>query len=207
MLLPVKAGAEALDRTDDLAQAWLFAGDSGAEVIVSTTADLGYSTFMKQAVDYAWAHNVVMVESSNDFNSIDHQGGMFHQHVLPGNGLVANAHGIPSLGGSQNALITTYRSRSGETSWGTHNMFSGATEGGSTSESTPTVGGVMALVRAYGREAAARHLIRRPLTNDEAIQVVRATASDVNDPRSNWPSKPGWDLQFGYGRPNVYRAI
>src|SRR5207248_1561595 len=28
MILPVKAGAEALDRTDDLAQAWLFAGDS-----------------------------------------------------------------------------------------------------------------------------------------------------------------------------------
>ena len=25
-VLPVKAGAEALDRTDDLAQAWLFAG-------------------------------------------------------------------------------------------------------------------------------------------------------------------------------------
>ena len=29
LLLPVKAGAEALDRTDDLAQAWLFAADAG----------------------------------------------------------------------------------------------------------------------------------------------------------------------------------
>ena len=51
MILPVKAGAEALDRTDDLAQAWLYAADMGADVIVSVTADLGYSTFMRQAVD------------------------------------------------------------------------------------------------------------------------------------------------------------
>jgi hypothetical protein len=88
MILPVKAGAEALDRTDDLAQAWLFAADSGAAVVVSVTADLGYSTFMRQAVDNLWRRGVLMVEASNDFNSTDHQGGMFWPHVLPGNGLV-----------------------------------------------------------------------------------------------------------------------
>ncbi len=213
-LLPVKAGAEALDRTDDLAQAWLFAGDSGADVIVSTTADLGYSSFMSQAVDYLWNHGVVMVESSNDFDSTDHQGGMFHQHVLPGNGLVSNVHGlgvVPGVGGPlSNPLTTTYRARSGYTSWGTHNMFSVATTGGTTSESTPTVGGVMALVLSYGKQAAADHLISSPLTNDEAIQVVRATSSDIADnpnPPTGWTGKPGFDLQYGYGRPNVHKAM
>jgi len=39
-LLPIKAGAEALDRTDDLAQAWMYAADMNADVLVSTTADL-----------------------------------------------------------------------------------------------------------------------------------------------------------------------
>jgi hypothetical protein len=214
MLLPVKAGAEALDRTDDLAQAWLFAGDSGADVVVSTTADLGYSTFMKQAVNYLWNHGVVMVESSNDFDSTDHQGGMFHEHVLPGNGLVSNAHGlgiVPGVGGPlANALTTTYRARSGYTSWGTHNMFSVATTGGTTSESTPTVGGVMALLLSYGKRAAADGLIDSPLTNDEAIQVVRDTASDIDgnpNPPSGWTGKPGFDLQYGYGRPNVHKAM
>ena len=214
MLLPVKAGAEALDRTDDLAQAWLFAGDSGADVVVSTTADLGYSTFMKQAVNYLWNHGVVMVESSNDFDSTDHQGGMFHEHVLPGNGLVSNTHGlgiVPGVGGPvANALTTTYRARSGYTSWGTHNMFSVATTGGTTSESTPTVGGVMALVLSYGKQAAADGLIGSPLTNDEAIQVVRDTASDIDgnpNPPSGWTGKPGFDLQYGYGRPNVHKAM
>ena len=160
MLLPVKAGAEALDRTDDLAQAWLFAGDSGADVIVSVTADLGYSTFMSQAVDKLWHDGVVMVEASNDFNSTDHQGGMFHQHVLPGNRRrlqQPRARLVPGLGAPpSNALTTTYRARSSYPSWGTHNMFTPATAGGTTSESTPTVGGVMALVLAYGKEAARR---------------------------------------------------
>lgn len=210
MVMPVKAGAEALDRTDDLAQAWLYAADMNVDVIVSTTADLGYSTFMSEAVDRVWKEGTVMVESSNDFNSTDHQGGMFHQHVLPGNGMVSNTQGlgtIPNSAIASNADTKTYRVRSGETSWGTHNMFTAATNGGSTSESTPTVGGVMALVLAYGKKAAKQSRISHPLSNDEAVQVVRDTASDVNDSSLPWPNGPGFDLQYGYGRPNVFKAM
>jgi hypothetical protein len=210
MILPIKAGAEALDRTNDLAQAWLYASDMHADVILSVTADLGYSTFMKQAVDYTWRHGTVAVESSNDFNSTDHQGGMFHSHVLPGNGLVADTHGFPGPAGLQNALTTTYNARSGLTSWGTHNMFSAATQGGSTSESTPTVGGAIALVIAYSKEVAAKGLIPAPLSQDEAIQVIRDTSDDIDtnpNPPSGWEGRPGFDIQYGYGRINVYRAM
>ena len=200
LLLPIKAGAEALDRDDDLAQAWLFAVDSGASVITSVTADLGYTTFMRQAVEYAWRHGVVMAESSNDFDSTDHQGSMFWPHVLPGNGLVPNSNGLPA--GLANAETTTYRARSGYTSWGTHNMFSVSTQGGTTSESTPTVTGVMGLVLSFGRS------ISPVLTGPEAIQVVRATASRITDPTLPWPGSPGdWNLQYGYGRPNVDLAM
>jgi hypothetical protein len=206
MIMPVKAGAEALDRTDELAQAWLYAADMNADVIVSVTADLGFSSFMRQAVEHVWRKGAVMAESSNDFDSTDHQGGMFWPHVLPGNSVVGNAEGVPNAVAANNAT-TTYRQRSGETSWGTHNVFSVARRGGSTSESTPTVGGVMALVLAYGKDAADQHHISEPLTNDEAIQVVRATASDIDDSSLAWPSKPGWDLQYGYGRPNIHKAM
>ncbi len=48
--MPVKAGAEALHRTDDLARAWLFSAYDGASVLVSVSADIGYSTFMGQTV-------------------------------------------------------------------------------------------------------------------------------------------------------------
>ena len=198
LLLPIKAGAEALDRDDDLAQAWLFAVDSGASIITSVTADLGYTSFMRQAVEYAWGHGVVMAESSNDFDSTDHQGSMFWPHVLPGNGLVTNSNGLPA--GLANAETVTYRARSDYTSWGTHNMFSVSTQGGTTSESTPTVAGVMGLVLSFGRAIG--------LTGPEAIQVVRATASRITDPTLPWPGSPGdWNLQYGYGRPNVDLAM
>jgi len=203
-IVPIKAGAEALDRTDDLAQAWLYATDIGAKVIVSVTADLGYSTFMRQAVDDAWRHGVLLAEASNDFDSTDHQGGMFWPHVLPGNGLVSNTQGL-SLA-ALNPFTTTFVARSGQTSWGTHAMFSAATQGGSTSTSTPTIGGVGALVLSAGEVAAQRGRIARPLTGAEAVQVLRTTATDIDGP-TNWPSRAGWDLQFGYGRPNVARAV
>ena len=174
LLLPVKAGAEALDRTDDLAEAWLFAADAGASVIVSVTADLGYSSFMRQAVESIWRRGVVMVEASNDFNSTDHQGGMWWPHVLAGQRGRGRRHRARRRPASRHST-TTFRERSNYTSWGTHNMFSVATDGGTTSEATPTVGGVAALLLSHGKNAADQSLISSPLTNAEAIQVLRAT--------------------------------
>src|SRR5947208_14032050 len=98
---------------------------------------------------------------------------MFWPHVLPGNGLVPNSNGLPA--GLANAETTTYRARSGYPSWGTHNMFSVSTQGGTTSESTPTVPGVMGLVLPFGRSSGP------VLTGPEAIQGVRAAASRVPD--------------------------
>ncbi len=206
-IVPIKAGAESLDRTDDLAQAWSYAADLGVDVISSVTADLGYSSFMRQTIDRLWSKGIIMVESSNDFDSTDHQGGMFWPHVLPGNALVSNAHGVP--GTLANAFTTTYRARSSVTSFGPKNVFSVATELGSTSQATPTLAGVLALVVDYGKQAARRGLIDHPLTNDEAIQVLRATASDIaSTPNAGgWPASPGWDPQYGYGRPNAFKAL
>jgi len=213
MLLPIKGGAEALDLTDDLAESWMYAADMNTDVLVSVTADLGYSSFMRDAVEYVWDRGTVMVEASNDFNSLDHQGGMFWPHVLPGNAVVANTAGLqtaPNSAAAQNAATTTYRARSAFTSWGTKNMFSPATAGGTTSEATPTLGGLIALVLSYGKEAAEEGLIEEPLTPSEVIQVVRTTSSDITEnpnPPLGWPAKPGFDLQFGYGRPNVHAAM
>ena len=209
MIVPIKAGAEALDRTDDLAEAWNYAADIDVDVVVSVTADLGFSSFMRDTVERLWDKGIVMVEASNDFNSTDHQGGQFWPHVLPGNGMVSNVHGLstaPGTAAAENGLLTSFRARSGFTSWGTHNMFSASTKGGTTSEATPTIGGVIAIVLAWGKEAAAKGMIERPLTGPETIQVVRATASDVSGD-TNWPSQPGFDLQFGYGRPEVPDAM
>ncbi len=195
MIMPVKAGEEALDATDRLAEAWLFAAQQGAKVIVSVTADLGYSSFMSQTINYLHSKGILMVESSNDFDSPDTQGGMFWQHVIPGNGAVANAAG-------------TGWTRSDLTSWGDKAMFTVPTYGGSTSESTPTTGGAFALLMSYSDQAAQQGLIPKPLDGPEAIQVMRETATAITNPNLPWPGAPGeWNPQYGYGMPQVYNAM
>jgi hypothetical protein len=211
LILPIKAGDEALDSTEDLAKAWLFAYQLGAKVIVSVTADLGYSTFAEEVLRYLDSKGVIVVESSNDFDSADHQGGMFWGNVLPGNGLVANTAGVPDPSSTLSKMAGPFWTRSDLTSFGVHNMFSVATNGGSTSEATPTLGAVMALVLSEGDKAAAAGKIPHPLTGAEATQVLREASSVPRAPAGAhlpWPAGAGtWDEQYGYGMPDVLTAL
>jgi hypothetical protein len=207
-VIPIKAADEALVRPDRLAQSIYFAVDSGASVIVAVVAELGYTRLVRRALDYAWSKGVVVVAASNDFNSADHQSGMFWPRVWPGNALVADTTGI--LGGLTAGATRSFRNRSNYTSFGPHSLFSMPTSGGTTSEATPTQGGVAALIAAYGRRAADEGRIRRRLDAGEIKQLLRAASSPIESLDAyNYPGKPGADfsLHYGYGRPNVARAL
>ena len=193
-ILPVKAGNESLDSTTNLAKAWMYAYYAGARVIVSVTADLGYSRLMRQTINFLYSKGVIMLEASNDFDSTDHQGGMYWQHVIPGNGAVPDNAG-------------TAWTRSDLTSWGTHTMFV-APNRSSTSESTPTLGGALALLLSFGNEEYRNHVIPQPLTGPQAVQIMRETATPVTNPDLPWPGSPGhWNMQYGYGIPNIPAAM
>jgi len=206
-VIPVKAGHEALHFGDRVAQSVYFAVDSGASVIILLTAELGQTDLTRAALDYAWHKGVVVVGASNDFDSSDHQMGMFWPRMWPGNGLQADQVQSP-VGPDASRSTRTFRSRSNLTSFGPHALFSTPNQGGSTSESTPTQGGVAALVASEGRDAAEKGLINGRLTAGEVKQVVRATASNIDDPNLGWPGLPGatFNIQYGYGRPNLLKA-
>jgi hypothetical protein len=209
IVIPIKAADEALVRTDRLAQSVYFAVDSGASVVVAVAAELGYSRLMKRALRYAWDHGVVVVLASNDFNSADHQSGMFWPRVWPGNGLVADTTGALASP-STDILTRSFRNRSNYTSFGTHSLFSMPNKGGTTSESTPTQGGVAALMAAFGRRAADEGLIDGRLDAGEIKQVLRAASSPMDRLSGyNYPGKPGatFSWNYGYGRPNVNKAL
>jgi hypothetical protein len=206
MIMPIRAGDEALDTSTNLAQSWVYACSQGANIIVSVTADLGYTPAMANAINYCNSKGVIMVESSNDFDSIDHQGGMYWPYVIPGNGLVSNVEGLPSS--YTNTIPNRHWTRSNLTSWGPHAMFSVPTYGGSTSESTPTTGAVLGLLLSEGMNAYALHQIPAPLTGQQAIQLMRETATPITDPTLSWPGAPGsWNPQYGYGMPNIDAAM
>src|SRR5213593_5028301 len=133
---------------------------------------------------------------------------MFYPHIWPGNSIV----GDQSTRGQQSPSVLanrTYRSRSTLTSFGPHALFSVPNNDGSTSTGTPTQAGVAALVISAGLDAAQASEIARPLSADEVKQVVRSTVSPIDDPTLPFPGLPGatFNIQYGYGRPNVYRAV
>jgi hypothetical protein len=210
-LLSVKMGDEAIDRPDRVAEAIVFAVNSGAKVIDVTTAALGQTPSMLGAIEYAYHHGVVLAEASNDFESADHTEGMRYPHVWPGNSIVSdesNRNG-ESMPGDLNA--TTFRSRSTLTSYGAHALFSVPTGDGSTSTAIPTTAGVAALVASAGIDAAKERQISEPLDANEVFQVTRASSSRIEgEPCPGcFPGLAGaeWNIQYGYGRPNVYNAM
>jgi hypothetical protein len=203
----VKAGDEAIARSDRQAEAVLYAVDARASVIAEEAVGLGVSQFQLQANQYAWDHNVPMSVDANDFDSTDHTDGMLYPHVLPGNSLVRQyAAGV--------AVPLSFRDHSSITSWGTHAMFSVPTTEGSTSEATPMQAGALALLMSYGRQRAsnpqgAAGTPGAPLSAGEATQLMIASSSAVEDPSLQWPGKLGydWSLNYGYGRPNIHKAL
>jgi hypothetical protein len=204
-LLPIKAGDEAIDRPDRVAESIAFAVDSGAKVIALVVASLGQSPSMRAAVEYAHSKGVVIAWASNDFESSDHTEGMRLAHVWPGNGVVSDQSNRLGQSLPNDVLATTFRSRSSVTSYGSHALFSVASENGSTSQSVPITAGVAALVHSAGLDAG------RPLSADEVFQVVRATVSpiDTTPCPGCFPAAPGtsFNIQYGYGRPNLFRAM
>ncbi len=210
-LLMVKAGDEAIDRPDRVAEAIAFAVDSGARVIDVTVSATGQAPALAGAVEYAYQHGVVVVWASNDFESADHTEGMGLAHVWPGNSLVSDQTNRSGTSSPGDQAATTFRSRSSLTSYGPHSLFSAPNEDGSTSTGTPSMAGVAAMVASAGLDAADSHEIEGALNANEVEQVVHSTASPINfTPCSGcFPGLPGaeFNIQYGYGRPNVFLAM
>ena len=219
--IPIKAGDEAIDRPDRVAEAIVFAANHGVNVMDVTDASLGLNQGVQAAIDYAYRKGMVVVWASNDFESADHTDGMFYANVWPGNSITGdhstrNGATCPNPPSSSNDAFcpwvlsdTNFMSRSSLTSYGPHALFSVPNTDGSTSTGTPTNAGVAALVVAEGLAAAHRGQIVSPLTPNEVRQVVRATATPIAqpcptaEPCFTGPAGASFNIFYGYGRPNL----
>jgi hypothetical protein len=227
--VPIKAGDEAIDRPDRVAEAIVYASNIGVNVLDVTSASLGLNPSVQGAINYAWSRGSVVVFASNDFESADHTDGMFYAHVWPGNSLTGDhstRSGTSCAPPNQTSAYclwvlsnTTFRSRSSLTSYGPHALFSVPNNDGSTSTGTPTNAGVAALVVSELKAAAGRQEISNMSPSaDEVKQIVRATALPIQDPGCSpnsfvsvepcfaGPANTSWNIFYGYGRPNVLAA-
>ncbi|MBV9524260.1 MAG: hypothetical protein JOZ46_00440, partial [Candidatus Dormibacteraeota bacterium] len=216
--IPIKAGDEAIDRPDRVAEAIVYAANAGVNVLDVTDASLGLNQTVQAAINYAWSKGSVVVWASNDFESADHTDGMYYAHVWPGNSITGD-HSTrtgATCPGPYCAWVlsnTTFRSRSSLTSYGPHALFSVPNNDGSTSTGTPTVAGVAALTVSELKYAAARGEIAvLPASADEVKQIVRAASSPISapcpaaEPCFTGPAATSWNIQYGYGRPNLLTA-
>ena len=65
--VPIKAGDEAIDRPDRVAEAIVYAADIGVNVLDVTSASLGLNQSVQDAINYAYNRGTVVVFASNDF--------------------------------------------------------------------------------------------------------------------------------------------
>jgi hypothetical protein len=198
-VLMVRCADSFLADGNDFASGAVFAVDSGASVIQEALGAMSRSHYADQAIDYAYNNNVVIIASAADELS-------FH-HNMPGTtDHTVYVHAIVYDGGSTKSS-TTFLNFNNCTNFGGQLLLSSPGTGCS-SEATGVTSGHAGMIYS----AALKAQLDPPISAEELRGVLIESADDINVPESatdttKFPSGPGWDLHFGYGRNNVVKSV
>jgi putative cell wall-binding protein len=194
-IMPVKVlDANGSGWSSDVAAGIHWAVDHGASVINLSIGGFADSQVLREAVQYAWARNVVLVGAAGNFRTEGHFYPASYPQVISVTATQADDEftnwsnygpdvDVSAPGGS---ILTTNCNKSTVPTCqytGQHIVISG------TSFAAPNVSGVVALVRA--RNSA--------WNNATVVSHILATADDLG--------YPGWDNRYGSGRVNANRAM
>ncbi len=212
-ILNVRVGESLVVDVNDFAMGTIFAVDAGAAVIADNLGSYNNTKLSQDAIDYAWSNDVVIIASAADENS--------YHHNFPGtNNHTVYTHAI-QFDSSHFADAKTYLNYANCTNYGAQLAIS--TPGTlCSSEAVGRTAGIAGLIYAMALEADVpfpdgapkptdRYGARR-LKADEVKQLLTLTADDIYDPATatdptRYPTRPGWERRFGYGRTNVGNAV
>ncbi len=214
--IPVRVGDSFIADGGRFAAGVLFALDSGADVIQEALGAISNPPQAQQAIDAAYEANVVVVASMADEASKHPNLPGSLEHTLTVNSVTTKGDGLLGDGPT-----SSYLSLNGCTNFGGRTFVS-VPSSSCSSEATGIMAGIVGLIESYA------HQLDVSLTADEVMQIVRATADDIDfatpnalDPANNfgtptgnplvdtvhYPTTAGWDATFGYGRINAYEMI
>lgn len=208
-VLNVRVGDSFVPDVQDYAQGVLFSVDSGARVIQEALGSINHSTYMRRANDYAYRNGALVIASAADENSRHHNFPGTSNHAL-------YVHAIRYAGGNaQNA--ESYLAFNNCTNYGGQLALS-APGTGCSSEATGVTAGIAGLVHAAAMsEERPGGPMDPPLHAGELQQLLTMNADDIHVPESQpdhpeyddrwYPSRPGWDQRFGYGRVNAWHSV
>ncbi|RME06308.1 MAG: hypothetical protein D6812_01780, partial [Deltaproteobacteria bacterium] len=185
-----------------LAAAVVFAVDHGAAVVTASVAILGNPRFVQQAITYAHRHEVVVVSGAGDEATYHHNYPATLDDVIGIGAIVPNNIHVERL------PLRTFLAKDNCSNFGGHVPISIPSDRGCASSSSGTAGGIAALIVSAGRDLADAEGVS-PLSVEEVRQIFLLSADDIDEPerRTTYPSHPGFDEYFGYGRANVGRAV
>jgi MYXO-CTERM domain-containing protein len=202
--VPTRVGDSFITDVSDFGQGVIYGVDRGVSVIQEALGTLNNSRFAQAAIDYAYRHDVVVIASAADENS--------RHHNMPGtNNHTVYTHAIRFDSENINRA-TTFLNFNNCTNFGAQLVLSVGAESCS-SAATGYSSGMAGLIYS----TALQRSLTPGRSAEEVKQLLVMTTDDVNVPesqpthpmfdRTKYPSLPGWDQRFGYGRTNARRAL
>jgi Subtilase family/FG-GAP-like repeat len=209
-LLPVRIGDSFVVDANSFAQGLLYAVDAGASVVAAAVGSYNNTRLARAAVDYAYKKGVVVVLSAADENAFHHNYPSTYDRAVTVKAIVPDSY-LPPEENEAAPLTTTFMHHSGCTNYGARIDLS-LPSASCSSGATAIGAGLAALIVSRGRDLADQGVLTHPLSANEVKQLMTLAADDVFDPRAKqsarlYPSQPGWDQYFGYGRGNAKAAL
>ena len=203
MFLPIRAGDGFVTDTNNFALGAIYAVDMGASVLQCALGTLNNTELMKEAIDYAWERGVTTIGSSADETA-------WHAN-MPG----ANHHTVYvsaiNMSRQTPEISETFLANSNCTNHGARMDLSVAGVG-CASAATGLSAGAVGLIYSTMLDLLDDGSLIEPLSANEVRQLMLTQVDDIaHNPADNiateYPSKPGWDVYFGYGRLNIYKVL
>jgi hypothetical protein len=213
MVMPVRVGDSFVADVNSFAQGVVFSVDTGADVIQEALGTYNNSTFGREAVAYAYRHDVPVVASAADEDSWHHNFPSAYAHTIVVNSI--RDFGAP---GGAPVVPNSWLFFNGCTNFG-GNVAVSVPSTSCSSEATGRAAGLAGLLVSAGRDAVEASTLATPLTANEVRQLLTQTADDIDfetppgtravsfPDTIRYATQPGWDQFTGYGRVNIRSAV
>lgn len=228
--LPVRVGDSFIAEGGRFAAGVLYSLDTGADVIQEALGAINNPPQAQAAVDLSYARGVPVVASMADEASKHPNLPAAMNHTIPVNSVTVElgplADVAQQVGGESSFLALNGCTNYGGITWVSVPSNSCSSE--ATGLGAGIVGLLQSAARTFGVAPYPDGRTRGPgenlLSANEVAQLMRSTADDVDfatpgagpEDRPNrsgdtallkYPTTPGWDATFGFGRLNSYELI
>ncbi|MEY2571393.1 MAG: hypothetical protein QOE63_1743, partial [Acidimicrobiaceae bacterium] len=215
-LMEMRVGDSFVADSNHFAEAAVYATDNGASIIQSALGALNHTGFAQRAVDYAYANGVLFVASAADEAAGHHNQPSALDHAMVVNSVT---HFVDPI-----QLPKTWLALNGCTNFGGY-IWVTVESNSCSSDAVGQTAGMAGLLYSAARNAVELGVIvpdasGQPISAEEAKQLFRVAADDVDFSTPNLPGPPnnfvttlplsqryittaGWDQITGFGRSNA----